>query len=309
MQAPADPAAYPENPDIVFVDTNGNGIEDGAEVQDNMYRALFEVMNAHPGLMYGAFFWDTWITVYEGQWDARSRYRAYSFNGKLSEHTVREWYDRFRTTAWRLPVDLYVSGGGAVAAALSFAGPVQASSSGPHITVTVDGSRVILTPLSEGSTIITVTAAGITHRFLVRVLPVERPADAIQLGTAIRGILALRTHRFLVRVLPVERPADAIQLGTAIRAIHFLALRTEVDVLRAGENLPPVQWTDPVLTVGVTPVKRVHLTELRNALGDVYDAVGQRRPAYTDGTIIVGVTEIKAAHVEQLRSAVLALGN
>lgn len=55
------------------------------------------------------------------------------------------------------------------------------------------------------------------------------------------------------------------------------------------------------------PVKRVHPTELRDALDDVYDAVGQRRPAYTDGLVIVGVTEIKAAHVEELRSAVLAL--
>ena len=277
VQAPADPARFPaENQHVVFVDANGNGLEDGAEVQDNMYRALFEVMNAHPGLMYGAFFWDTWI--YEGQRDALSRYRAYSFNGKLSEHTVREWYDRFRTTAWRLPVNLYVNGSGAVAAALPFAGPVQASSSAPHVTVTVDGSRVILTPLSEGSTTITVTAAGIAHRFTVR-------------------------------VLPMERPPGAIQAGTAIRASHFLALRTRVDALRAAENLPPAQWTDPVLTVGATPVKRVHLTELRDALDEVYDTVGRRRPAYTDGAIIAGVTEVKADHLEQLRAAILALTN
>ena len=278
VQAPADPARFPENPHVVFVDANENGLEDGAEVQDNMYRALFEVMNAHPGLMYGAFFWDTWITVYEGQWEALSRYRAYSFKGKLSEHAVREWYDRLRTTAWRLPVDLHVNSSGAVAAALRFARPVQASSSAPHVTVTVDGSRVILTPLSEGSTTITVTAAGITHHFSVR-------------------------------VLPMERPAGDVQAGTAVRAIHFLALRTQVDALRAAENLPAVRWTDPVLTVGATPVKRVHLVELRDALADVYDTVGRRRPAYMDGTIIAGVTEIKADHFEQLRAAILALTN
>ena len=276
VQAPAAPASYPENPNIVFVDTNGNGIEDGAEVQDNMYRALFEVMNAHPGLMYGAFFWDTWIRSSENLWGAPRPYRTYSFVGKLSEHAVREWYDRFRTTAWRVPVDLYVSGAGAVAAALPFTGPVRASSSTPHVTVAVDGSQVVLSPQSEGSTTITVTAAGITHRFVVQVLPVDRQVDAI-------------------------RP------GAAIRAIHFLTLRTEIAALRAEENLSPVQWTDPVLTVGATPVKRVHLTELRDALGEVYDAVGQRRPVYLDETIIAGVTGIKAAHVEQLRAAVLAL--
>lgn len=137
-------------------------------------------------------------------------------------------------------------------------------------------SRVVLTPLSEGRATITVTAGGVTHRFIVR-------------------------------VLPVERPADAIRIGPAIRAIDFLALRTAVAALRARENLPPFQRTDPVLTMGATPVKRVHLTELRDALGEVYDALGRRRPAYTDRAIIVDVTGIEAAHVEQLRAAVLAL--
>ena len=276
VQAPADPAAYPENPDIAFVDGNGNGIEDGAEVQDNLYQALFEVMNAHPGLLYGAFFWDTWINVYEGHWQAPALYRAYSFVGKPSERTVRQWYATFRTTAWRLPLTLHVSGAGAVAAALTFAGPAGASSSSLHVAVTVNGSRVVVTPASEGSATITVAAAGVTHRFLVR-------------------------------VLPVQRPADAVRVGTAIRAAHFLALRAEVDALRSRENLPPLQWTDPVLTIGATPVRRVHLSELRDGLDDVYDAVGRPRPTYTDGAIVAGATGIKAAHVEQLRAAVLAL--
>ena len=60
-----------------------------------MYRALFETMEAYPGLVHGAFFWDTWIAVNEGHWESPSVHRAYSFRGKLSEPTVREWYDRF----------------------------------------------------------------------------------------------------------------------------------------------------------------------------------------------------------------------
>lgn len=225
--------------------------------------------------LYGAFFWDTWINVYEGHWQAPSLYRAYSFVGKPSERTVREWYETYRTTAWRLPLTLHVSGAGAVAAALPFVGPARASSSSRHVVVAVDGSRVVTTPASEGSATITVAAAGVTHRFIVR-------------------------------VLPVERPADAIPIGAAIRAVHSLALRAEVDALRARENLPPLQWTDPVLTIGATPVKRVHLAELGEGLGDVYDAVGQPRPTSTDGAIVAGVTGIKAAHVEQLRAAALA---
>ena len=55
-----------------------------------------------------------------------------------------------------------------------------------------------------------------------------------------------------------------------------------------------MQWTDPVLTVGVTPVKRIHLTELRNALDEAYDAAGQRQPTYTDRIVTAGMTAIKA---------------
>ena len=54
----------------MFADTNGNGLDDGQEVQDNMYRALFETMEAYPGLVHGAFFWDTWIAVNEGHWES-----------------------------------------------------------------------------------------------------------------------------------------------------------------------------------------------------------------------------------------------
>ena len=276
VESPANPAAYPENGMVVFSDTNGNGLEDGQEVQDNMYRALFETMEAYPGLVYGAFFWDTWITTSEGGWSSPLMYRAYSFRGKLSEGTVREWYDRFWFTLWRLPENLYVSGSGAVAIAIPFAEPVHASSSAPHVaTVSVSGSRVTVTPVSEGVATITVTLAG-------------------------------RTQRFMVRVLPVG-PADFLRPGTAVRAVHFLALRTRIEVLRAQSGLPPVQWTDPVLTIGATPVKQVHVIELRNALVDVYDAVGEQRPAYTDDTIVAGATFIKVAHLAELQSAIQAL--
>ena len=276
VESPANPAAYPENGMVVFSDTNGNGLDDGQEVQDNMYRALFETMEAHPGLVYGAFFWDTWIIASEGAWTGPLMYRTYSFRGKLSEETVREWYDRFGSTLWRLPENLYVSRSGTVAIAIPFAGPVHASSSAPHVaTVSVSGSRVTVTPVSEGGAVITVTLAG-------------------------------RTQRFMVRVLPVE-PAHSIRPGASVKAVHFLALRTRVEALRAQSGLPPAQWTDLVLTIGATPVKQVHMIELRVALGDVYDAVGEQRPAYTDDTIIAGATFIKAAHVEELQSAILAL--
>ena len=65
-----------------------------------------------------------------------------------------------------------------------------------------------------------------------------------------------------------------------------------------------MQWTDPVRTPGVTPVRRVHLTELRAALDAVSDAAGRPRPNYTDADVTAGVSVVTAAHVTELREAV-----
>ena len=84
---------------------------------------------------------------------------------------------------------------------------------------------------------------------------------------------SIATQRFRVTVLAATAFTDHIRPGlTLVRALHFLELRTRVAALRARAGLPPVRWTDPVLTVGVTPAKRVHLTELRTGL----DAAGAR---------------------------------
>ena len=49
VEAPTHPSRFPDNSSLVFADTNGNGLDDGQEVQDNMYRALFETMEAQAG--------------------------------------------------------------------------------------------------------------------------------------------------------------------------------------------------------------------------------------------------------------------
>jgi hypothetical protein len=66
-------------------------------------------------------------------------------------------------------------------------------------------------------------------------------------------------------------------------------------------------WTDPTLTRGTTPIKAVHIRELRTALNQVYQALGRALPAYTDSTIVAGQTTAKAAHIQELRTAVSAL--
>jgi len=53
------------------------------------------------------------------------------------------------------------------------------------------------------------------------------------------------------------------------KAVHFTELRGGINSKRASRGLAPFAWRDPTLTPGST---RVHLTELRTALSQAYQA-------------------------------------
>ena len=57
------------------------------------------------------------------------------------------------------------------------------------------------------------------------------------------------------------------------------------------------------MRAGVTPVRR----ELREALAEAYGTAGRASPRWTDASPAVGSTPIRALHVTELRAAVLAL--
>ena len=57
----------------------------------------------------------------------------------------------------------------------------------------------------------------------------------------------------------------------------------------------------------MTPVRLVHLLELRSALAAAYAAAGRVAPRWTDAAPVGGATPIRAAHLMELRGAVLAL--
>jgi hypothetical protein len=94
---------------------------------------------------------------------------------------------------------------------------------------------------------------------------------------------------------------------TAIKAVHITELRNAVNTVRTSRGLAAFLFSDPSLTVGKTTVKALHLTELRTALDQAYGARGASAPTYTDPSLGVGTTIVEAVHIRELRSAVEAV--
>jgi hypothetical protein len=93
---------------------------------------------------------------------------------------------------------------------------------------------------------------------------------------------------------------------TTVKRVHVTELRQAIDALRTQYALSPATWTDPIVA-GTTVISAVHLTELRAALSQVYTASGQAEPAYTHPILTEGSTVITAVDVEELRAHILAV--
>ena len=83
-------------------------------------------------------------------------------------------------------------------------------------------------------------------------------------------------------------------------------LRTRIDAQRTRFGLAGYAWTDPTLVTGETRMLAQHLIDLRTALSQAYTAAGQTPPSYVE-MIEAGVTPVKALHIAELRAAVIAL--
>ncbi|MBI2822630.1 MAG: DUF11 domain-containing protein [Acidobacteria bacterium] len=101
---------------------------------------------------------------------------------------------------------------------------------------------------------------------------------------------------------PVFTDDQLIAGVTKVRAIHVVELRQAVNAVRACAGLAAAAWTDTSL-VGVL-VKAIHIQELRDQLNAALTPLGKPLPAYTDDPLVAGVTPIKKAHVKELRQAV-----
>lgn len=100
---------------------------------------------------------------------------------------------------------------------------------------------------------------------------------------------------------------DALVPGnTPVKAVHITELRTRINAVRTSKcGLEPFAFADPTLTAGVTMIRSVHVLELRTALNQAYVSCGLRPPPFTDS--LESGTLIKAVHLSELRGAVVAI--
>jgi hypothetical protein len=87
---------------------------------------------------------------------------------------------------------------------------------------------------------------------------------------------------------------------TPIKAIHITQLRQAVNAVRAAASLGSFTFTD----ISPTNIRAVHIAELRSALGAARTALGLASQTFTDPALTPGATVVKAAHVQELRAGV-----
>ena len=131
---------------------------------------------------------------------------------------------------------------------------------------------------------------------------------AANAGRPRTGMLTIAGERVTVLQASSTEFADhPIERGvTPVKAIHFVELRARIDALRAAAGLAAFVWTDPTLTAG-GPIRMAHLSDLRNALAEVYAAAGRPPLGDSGAAAAQNGTVIRAAHLMELRGRVAAL--
>jgi microcystin-dependent protein len=101
---------------------------------------------------------------------------------------------------------------------------------------------------------------------------------------------------------------DTLSIGsTPARAVHITELRARVDAVRSQLRLGTFTYADGTINRSTTTILAQHILELRTSLAQAYAAAKLTPPVYTDPDLGVGIP-IKAAHIAELRSAVVATG-
>jgi hypothetical protein len=111
----------------------------------------------------------------------------------------------------------------------------------------------------------------------------------------------------LAPTLPAFTDDPLLPGVTPVKVVHITELREAIATLRARQGLAPVAWTDPTIVPRVTVIKGVHLVELRAAIDAVYQAAGRSAPAWAPATIVGGQAIVAVASLQELRGALAAI--
>ncbi len=95
---------------------------------------------------------------------------------------------------------------------------------------------------------------------------------------------------------------------TVIKAVHITELRDAINQLRARAGLAAASWPESIAS-GVTTIKAAHVQELRTKLDEALAALGLATGGYTDPSLITGTTPVRAIHIQELRDRVKAAWN
>jgi hypothetical protein len=85
---------------------------------------------------------------------------------------------------------------------------------------------------------------------------------------------------------------------TPVKTIHLTQLRQAVNEVRIAAGLAPVSWTNP--SPSGAPIRAVHIQELRDALTPALTLLG-KTATYTDPLLTSG-TPVKAIHFQEIRN-------
>ena len=137
----------------------------------------------------------------------------------------------------------------------------------------------------------------------------DRPRHQLCDGTvsAVRPIYYVRTNDLSANSSPLSLPDLATTIfftdptltvgSTPFKPVHITELRTAVDAVRTLAGLAPGSYTDATITAGSTRPVAAHITDLRTALNAARSALGLPALSYNDPTVVANSTRIRAVHI------------
>ncbi len=182
----------------------------------------------------------------------------------------------------------------------------SAGSTGGGTSVTITGTNF------TGATGVTIggigaTGVSVANATTITAMTLAHAAGIVNVVVTTPGGTGTGTNLYTYAAAPTFSD-DPIQARmTPVRVVHITELRQAIDQLRARYGLAAYSWTDPILTVRVSAIKVADLTDLRTALDAVYVAAHVSPPTYTTPSPSAGTTVIAAVHIEELRAAVLGI--